>query len=88
MGLELRHFITGGQIASPEFGLADMAVQSIAALGFTIGLQLLARRSSAAVNNRHGFVNTTNNRYNLSRLSTHTNITNTTNVALLPLSQK
>ena len=49
VGLELRHFITGGQIASPEFGLADMAVQSIAALGFTIGLQLLARRSSVAV---------------------------------------
>lgn len=49
VALELRHFITGGAIASPEFGLADMAVQSIAALGFAIGLQLLAQRSRAQV---------------------------------------
>ena len=49
VALELRHFITGGVIGSPHFELADMAVQSIAALGFTIGLQFVARRSGAAV---------------------------------------
>ncbi|TDH35890.1 DUF2339 domain-containing protein [Pseudohoeflea suaedae] len=49
VALELRHFITGGAIGSPSFGLADMAVQSIAALGFAIGLQFLARRNAGAV---------------------------------------
>lgn len=49
VALELRHFITGGEIASPEFGLADMAVQSIAALGFAIGLQYVARWRGAGV---------------------------------------
>ena len=49
VALELRHFITGGNIGSDDFELADMAAQSIAALGFAIGLQLLARRSRAQV---------------------------------------
>ncbi|PWV98774.1 putative membrane protein [Hoeflea marina] len=49
VALELRHFITGGEIASPFFGLADMAAQSIAALGFSIGLQRVAQRSGAKI---------------------------------------
>lgn len=49
VALELRHFIAGGEITGAPFGLIDMATQSIAALGFSIGLQLAARRSEAAV---------------------------------------
>lgn len=49
VALELRHFITGGQISAPQFGLADMAVQSIAALGFAIGLQYVARWRGAGI---------------------------------------
>jgi len=51
VALELRHFISGGNISSTSFGLADMAAQSIAALGFAIGLQFSAQRSGAAVFN-------------------------------------
>jgi uncharacterized membrane protein len=43
VALELRHWISGGDIAGAEFGLADMAVQTLAALGFAIGLQRVAR---------------------------------------------
>lgn len=49
VSLQLRHFITGGDIASPYFDLADMAAQSIAALGFSIGLQKVAQRSRARI---------------------------------------
>lgn len=49
VALELRHFIAGGDIAGAPFGLIDMATQSIAALGFSIGLQWAARRSDASV---------------------------------------
>ena len=49
VALELRHLITGGEISSPDFGLADMAVQSIAALGFTIGLQYVAQWRQAGI---------------------------------------
>ncbi|WP_161785030.1 DUF2339 domain-containing protein [Hoeflea sp. BAL378] len=49
VALELRHFIAGGDIAGARFGLIDMATQSIAALGFSIGLQWAARRSDASV---------------------------------------
>lgn len=49
VALELRHFIAGGDIIGAPFGLIDMATQSIAALGFSIGLRLAARRSDAGV---------------------------------------
>jgi len=49
VALELRHFIAGGEIIGAPFGLIDMATQSMAALGFSIGLQLAARRSDVAV---------------------------------------
>jgi uncharacterized membrane protein len=49
VALELRHFIAGGDIVGAPFGLIDMATQSMAALGFSVGLQLAARRSDAGV---------------------------------------
>lgn len=49
VALELRHFIAGGDIIGAPFGLIDMATQSIAALSFSVGLQLAARRSDAGV---------------------------------------
>lgn len=49
VALELRHFIAGGDIVGAPFGLIDMATQSMAALGFAVGLQLAARRSDAGV---------------------------------------
>ncbi|MCB1386452.1 MAG: DUF2339 domain-containing protein [Nitratireductor sp.] len=49
IALELRHWINDGEIAGGIFDLADMAVQSIAALGFAIGLQIVAQRSGARV---------------------------------------
>ncbi|MCY0095791.1 DUF2339 domain-containing protein [Hoeflea ulvae] len=49
VALELRHFIAGGDIVGAPFGLIDMATQSMAALGFSIGLQLASRRSDAGV---------------------------------------
>lgn len=49
LALELRHFIAGGDIVGAPFGLVDMATQSIAALGFSIGLQWAGRRSDANV---------------------------------------
>jgi uncharacterized membrane protein len=49
VALELRHWISGGSIASPSFGLADMAAQTIAALGFAIGLQRVARLTGATI---------------------------------------
>lgn len=48
VGLELRHWIHGGEIVGP-FRLADMAAQTIAALGFAIGLQRVARHTKAVV---------------------------------------
>ncbi|WP_193175628.1 DUF2339 domain-containing protein [Oricola nitratireducens] len=48
VGLELRHWIHGGEIVGP-FRLADMAAQTIAALGFAIGLQRVARYTKANV---------------------------------------
>ncbi|WP_417423436.1 DUF2339 domain-containing protein [Hoeflea sp.] len=49
VALELRHLLAGGDILGAPFGLIDMATQSIAALGFSIGLQLAARRGNADV---------------------------------------
>lgn len=49
VALELRHWINDGDIAGGRFGLADMAVQTIAALGFAIGLQRVARFTQARV---------------------------------------
>ncbi|QKV18477.1 DUF2339 domain-containing protein [Oricola thermophila] len=49
VGLELRHWINGGDIIGGHFRLADMAVQTIAALGFSIGLQRVARFTRARV---------------------------------------
>ncbi|MCO5133031.1 MAG: DUF2339 domain-containing protein [Phyllobacteriaceae bacterium] len=49
IALELRHWINDGEIAGGSFTLADMAVQSIAALGFSIGLQIVAKRSGAGI---------------------------------------
>jgi uncharacterized membrane protein len=46
VAMEIRHWLTGGEIASSGMGLAEMATQSIAALGFAIGLQRLARHTS------------------------------------------
>jgi uncharacterized membrane protein len=49
IALELRHWINDGDIAGGRFRLADMAVQTIAALGFSIGLQRVARFTQAKV---------------------------------------
>ena len=51
VALELRHWISGGEITSNRFGLVDMAVQSIAALGFSIGLQRVAKFTGASIYN-------------------------------------
>lgn len=56
IALELRHFVTGGTIASGEVGLADMAVQAIAALGFAIGLQIVGGRSGIRFYDRAALV--------------------------------
>jgi uncharacterized membrane protein len=49
MALELRHWINDGDIAGGRFRLSNMAVQTIAALGFAIGLQRVARFTQAKV---------------------------------------
>lgn len=49
VALELRHWINDGNIGGGRFRLADMAVQTIAALGFAIGLQRVARFTQAKV---------------------------------------
>ena len=49
VALQLRHWINDGDIAGGTFELADMAVQTIAALGFAIGLQRVARYTQAGV---------------------------------------
>ncbi|MBW3097876.1 DUF2339 domain-containing protein [Pseudohoeflea coraliihabitans] len=56
VALQLRHFIADGNVLFAPFGLADMAVQSIAALGFALGLQFTAMRSGAAVYDRAALI--------------------------------
>ncbi len=46
VGMEIRHWLTDGDIASSRVSLEEMAAQSIAALSFAIGLQRLARYTS------------------------------------------
>lgn len=48
-GLEIRHWLTGGNIATGRFDLAEMAGQTIAALAFAIGLQRVARLTQATI---------------------------------------
>ncbi|MEN0000032.1 MAG: DUF2339 domain-containing protein [Pseudomonadota bacterium] len=52
VSLQLRHLITGGQINNGDFTLADMAAQTGAALGFTLGLQEVARRTGRTIFSR------------------------------------
>ncbi|WP_421852233.1 DUF2339 domain-containing protein [Oricola sp.] len=56
VALQLRHWINGGEITGGRFGLADMAVQTIAALSFAIGLQRLARYANARIFDRASIV--------------------------------
>ena len=56
VALQLRHWINDGEIAGGRFGLADMAVQTIAALGFTIGLQFVSQRTGASIFNQASLV--------------------------------
>lgn len=56
VALELRHWINDGDIIGGYFGLADMSVQTIAALGFSIGLQFVNRRTGAEIFNRASLV--------------------------------
>lgn len=48
VALQLRHWISDGDMTGPA-GLADVAVQTMAALGFSMGLQRVARLTSARV---------------------------------------
>jgi uncharacterized membrane protein len=56
VGLELRHWLHGGNIAAPHVTLADLAAQTIAALFFAIGLQLLTRRAGPGVYDKASIV--------------------------------
>ncbi len=49
VGLELRHWLTDGEIASSHFTLIDMSAQTIAALSFAIGLQQVAKNTTADI---------------------------------------
>lgn len=49
VSLEIQHALNDGNLQRSSYGLAEHAAQSIAALGFAIGLQLVARRTNAPV---------------------------------------
>jgi uncharacterized membrane protein len=48
-GLEIRHWITGGEIASHQWDLAEVATQTLAAFGFAAGLQRAGQKTGAAL---------------------------------------
>lgn len=56
VGLELRHWLNGGNVASGRMGLAEMGAQTIAALAFSVGLQRLARFTAASIYDRAALV--------------------------------
>lgn len=56
VSLEIRHWLHNGNITADKFNLADMASQTIAALCFAIGLQLVAKRTSSSIFSKATYV--------------------------------